>query len=72
MKCPICNRDNLTERELEMHNRYFHKVGIDKISSMQKQPEQKIVAGVCPECGAALWTEGGCIHCHSCGYERCV
>ena len=27
--------------------------------------------GKCPECGADLINEGGCIHCSSCSYSRC-
>ncbi|MFQ6128393.1 MAG: vitamin B12-dependent ribonucleotide reductase [Thermoplasmata archaeon] len=29
------------------------------------------VVGVCPDCGAALVHEGGCMVCHSCGYSKC-
>lgn len=29
------------------------------------------VKEVCPECGADLVHEGGCIHCQSCSYSRC-
>jgi ribonucleoside-diphosphate reductase alpha chain len=27
--------------------------------------------GACPDCGAAVEHEGGCIVCHSCGFSRC-
>ena len=29
------------------------------------------VEGKCPECGADLIHEGGCVHCQSCSYSRC-
>ncbi|MEG2174523.1 MAG: vitamin B12-dependent ribonucleotide reductase [Oscillospiraceae bacterium] len=31
----------------------------------------KRVGGTCPECGAALEREGGCVACRSCGYSKC-
>ena len=32
---------------------------------------QSETIGTCPECGAELIHEGGCIHCQSCSYSRC-
>ncbi|MFH1406563.1 MAG: vitamin B12-dependent ribonucleotide reductase [Candidatus Omnitrophota bacterium] len=29
------------------------------------------VVGVCPDCGAALQHEEGCVKCNSCGYSKC-
>jgi len=29
------------------------------------------VVGVCPDCGAALRHEEGCVVCRSCGYAKC-
>jgi len=66
MKCGICGRDNLMEKELEIHTRVFHK----KQGMGQQQP-QRIVEGVCPECGSTLWFEEGCANCHSCGFSKC-
>ena len=66
MKCKICGRDNLTEKELKIHTKYFHKEPI----SVSQQP-QKIASGACPECGTTLWFEEGCAHCHSCGFSKC-
>ena len=62
MKCDKCGRDNLTERELEIHLKYYH---------MQDDSQQRINAGVCPDCHGDLWHENGCITCHSCGYSKC-
>jgi len=27
---------------------------------------------ICPECGAAVIAENGCVTCHSCGWSKCV
>jgi hypothetical protein len=62
MKCEKCGRDNLSERELEVHLKYYH---------MQDNNQQRISAGVCPDCRGDLWHESGCISCHSCGYSKC-
>ena len=66
MNCMECGRDNLTERELEVHVKFFHKQNI-----MQYQQPQRINSGVCMDCGADLWHENGCVTCHSCGYSKC-
>ena len=29
------------------------------------------ISGKCPECGADLVHEGGCIHCSQCSYSKC-
>jgi len=62
MKCGLCGRENLSEKELEVHKKVFHK---------KPQVAQPIVVGVCPDCGASLLNEGGCTYCHSCGYSKC-
>jgi hypothetical protein len=66
MKCMECGRDNLTERELEVHDRLFHKQNI-----MQYQQPQQIRTGTCLDCGGDLWHENGCVTCHSCGFSKC-
>ena len=64
MKCSRCDRDNLTEQELELHTKVFHK---PKVS----QPPQKIATGVCPDCGSTLWYMEGCATCQTCGFSKC-
>ncbi len=66
MQCDICSRDNLTDKELEMHIKVFH----GKVDKTFQQPQQ-MTNGACQECGATLWYESGCVHCRSCGYEKC-
>ena len=64
MKCSLCGRENLTERELEIHKKYFHK-------PKETQPPQKIASGACPDCGSTLWYQEGCASCQSCGFSKC-
>ena len=66
MNCPICNRANLTDKELTVHTKYFHKSNPE----LHKQPQQ-FAQGVCPDCGSTLWFEEGCANCRACGYSRC-
>jgi len=66
MDCPKCNRKNLTEKELEMHIKVFHKNSNKPITSTTSQ-------GVCPDCGSTLWFQEGCNQCSNpaCGYSKC-
>ena len=66
MKCPICGRDNLTEKELRIHQR----IAIPAHTKGLGQP-QRIASGACPECGDTLFYQEGCALCQSCGYSRC-
>lgn len=66
MKCDICGRDNLTEKELAVHTKYFHKRKLETY----EQPQQ-FAQGACPDCGSVLWFEEGCANCRTCGYSRC-
>ena len=68
MRCKICGRDNLTERELFIHIKFCHK-HLPFYANTQ-QP-QKVAAGVCPDCGTTLWFEEGCVNCRSCGFSKC-
>ncbi len=64
MKCGICSRDNLSEKEVMIHTKVFH----NKVS---KEQPQKVASGVCPECKSTLWFVEGCMHCPSCGFSKC-
>jgi hypothetical protein len=28
-------------------------------------------SGICPDCGAHLWLDGGCRYCRACGHSEC-
>lgn len=53
---------------------------IEKVARMQRMPglsesdgheEEQSGAPKCPECGAAVAHEGGCVICRQCGYSKC-
>ncbi len=68
MKCKIqgCSRDGLTEKELSIHMKYYHKE-----QAVSYEQPQKMAAGMCPDCGSTLFYQEGCANCQSCGYSKC-
>ena len=69
MKCETCGGENLTEKELDIHTRYFHKHKVGQ--STPGQPAQQFASGVCPDCGSTLWYQEGCATCRGCGFSKC-
>jgi hypothetical protein len=63
MKCQICQRDGLNEKELKVHLKYFHKQ-VDEVVFK--------ASNICPECGSTMWFEEGCATCHTCGFSKCA
>ena len=61
MKCELCGRDGLSEKELRVHKLVFHK----------DVKERAVSHGACPECGSSLIMQEGCMHCGACGYSKC-
>ena len=49
-------------KEEDLEHRSPHTMIEDKLAN---------VVGVCPDCGAALRHEEGCVVCRSCGYSKC-
>ncbi|MBU0758852.1 MAG: vitamin B12-dependent ribonucleotide reductase [Candidatus Omnitrophica bacterium] len=49
-------------KEEDLEHRSPHTMMEDKLAN---------VVGVCPDCGAALRHEEGCVVCRSCGYSKC-
>jgi len=65
--CDICKskgitRNLSTQRELDIHKKYFHKITPNG---------QRMVGGACPDCGYTLFHSEGCLTCFSCGYSKC-
>ena len=63
MKCDKCGRENLTAKELAIHNKYFHKTS--------GQQAQVVASSVCPDCGSTLYYQEGCTNCPACGFSKC-
>ncbi len=71
MKCGICNRDGLSPKELEVHNKYYHQ-GRALVTANGQNSPRKVVDGGCPECGgSSLRRDEGCVTCLDCSWTRC-
>lgn len=70
--CDLCPKTFNTPRELEVHKKYFHGVVQNGQHMVMSAPSgQRMVGGVCPECGSTLYHEEGCLNCKACGYSKC-
>ena len=45
--------------------------GGKKVERAEKQSDEVTLNGDCPECGAVMEHEGGCVVCRGCGYSKC-
>jgi len=70
MKCDKCGRDNLTAKELAVHNKYFHGRSTDYPHSLGQQA-QAMSSEVCPDCGGNMQYQEGCVTCLTCGFSKC-
>lgn len=69
MKCDKCDRENLTAKELAMHNNHFHTINPREVT---QQPAAITTTNEsCPDCGRQLRYEEGCKHCIHCGFSKC-
>lgn len=68
MNCPICQREGMNDKEMKVHIKYFHKEDPNDYIA----PQQKMTAGICPDCNSTMWFEEGCATCHSCGFSKCA
>ena len=60
-------QDDITDEADEPNNSLANEAKPDIM------PEPVMIDGVsvCPECGAELVREGGCVQCKSCGWSKC-
>ncbi|GAB4351212.1 MAG: vitamin B12-dependent ribonucleotide reductase [Candidatus Abyssubacteria bacterium] len=45
--------------------------GESEVEEKPVAPKQQVVGAACPDCGAQIEREGGCIVCRACGYSKC-
>ena len=63
--CPMAIGNALVDMWQELNEGY-------STQSQENRPQVKIEdVNVCPECGAEVQHEGGCVQCKSCGWSRC-
>ncbi len=58
-------KEKVVEKEIVMED-IIPKVNFEKVTKAIND-----VIGACPDCGAQLSAEEGCLMCHSCGYSKC-
>jgi ribonucleoside-diphosphate reductase alpha chain len=50
---------------------FFDKIKQAPEVAGTKLEREYLAKNICPDCGAAIEHEGGCVVCHSCGYSKC-
>ena len=65
MICHLCHRELSSQRELDMHLKYFHGTGT------AQSPPIGAAVDRCPDCGSQLAMLEGCKSCLSCGWSKC-
>ena len=63
--CPMAIGNALVDMWKELNEAFPTQIDVQ---SKLKEIEN---VSVCPECGAEVWHEGGCVQCKSCGWSRC-
>lgn len=68
MSCP-----DAIAKTMELFLKTFdaHKALPTEVHEQEKQINQKVAASLCPECGAPILNESGCITCSRCGWSKC-
>ncbi|WP_165613049.1 hypothetical protein [Paramaledivibacter caminithermalis] len=59
--CSLCNLSDKCD------NTYTNEISI----GIEQSIDQGKNVSYCPECGASVEHEGGCVMCRSCGYSKC-
>lgn len=77
--CPMAIGNALMDMWHEMQDDIMDESDAEVESTIQPKDELDVVpkpvvidgVSVCPECGAELVREGGCVQCKSCGWSKC-
>lgn len=77
--CPMAIGNALMDMWNEMQDDIMDESDAEAESTIQPKAELDVVTkpvvidgvSVCPECGAELVREGGCVQCKSCGWSKC-
>lgn len=76
MKCTSCPDAIARVIEKVVASKEFQAAGIHTAASFAPVKPEEVPAAAahireCPECGAAVEHEGGCVMCRHCGYSKC-
>lgn len=58
--CPKCPRVLTSEKELQVHLKYYHTA-----------PASPLALEPCPDCGGGVSYQEGCKLCTQCGWSKC-
>lgn len=62
-QCDMCTRVLDTDRELEIHKKYYHAETGSAVTWN---------ISLCPDCGSQVAVQEGCRTCLLCGWSRCT
>lgn len=69
--CPMAVGNALVEMEQEVKCELGVYTSDQITRTIEPKQERESVINVCPECGAEISHENGCIQCKSCGWSKC-
>lgn len=77
--CPMAIGNALMDMWHEMQDDIMDESDVEAETTIQPKAELDVMTkpvvidgvSVCPECGAELVREGGCVQCKSCGWSKC-
>lgn len=69
--CPMAVGNALVEMEQEVKCELGVYTSDQITRTIEPKQEKESVINVCPECGAEISHENGCIQCKSCGWSKC-
>ena len=69
--CPMAVGNALVEMEQEVKCELGVYTSDQITRTTEPKQEKQTVINVCPECGAEISHENGCIQCKSCGWSKC-